>query len=215
MAFLKYGLEFFSLEILEYVDNIHLNEREIYWIDFHRTRNIHGGYNIARGGEGGNNWEGISEDERHRRIEKQRVNQKSKFTDERKKILSDNLKKLRKTEIYKNNQLIHSQRMKNLNSNKEWREQKYEKRRITILKRIMEGETLVKNSKAYILKLKDGRWQTQFKNKKIGKMPSLIFSTLDEAIKFRNTWLRNKGVIIPTQQTSTSDENLHRQDKSD
>lgn len=50
-AFLKYGINNFSIEEVEECNNAILDEREIYWIDyFDAYRN---GYNCTAGGEGG------------------------------------------------------------------------------------------------------------------------------------------------------------------
>ncbi len=43
----KYGVENFTFEILEQVDKTKLNEREIYWIDFCKTKDF--GLNSTRG----------------------------------------------------------------------------------------------------------------------------------------------------------------------
>lgn len=52
-AFNKYGIENFSIEVLEEVDNSMLSEREIYWIAKLDTFNSQNGYNATLGGEGG------------------------------------------------------------------------------------------------------------------------------------------------------------------
>lgn len=49
-ALAKYGPQNFSIEKIEEIDNNHLGEREIYWIDFFDTYN--NGYNATRGGDG-------------------------------------------------------------------------------------------------------------------------------------------------------------------
>jgi hypothetical protein len=52
-AIRKEGKENFKKEILEYCDNdIHLNEREVYWISYYRSTNIKM-YNISSGGDWG------------------------------------------------------------------------------------------------------------------------------------------------------------------
>ena len=48
-AFAKYGIENFSVEVVELCDQSVLNEREIYWIDYYNS--IDNGYNIIRGGD--------------------------------------------------------------------------------------------------------------------------------------------------------------------
>ena len=50
-AFLKYGIENFSVQEIEECDNSILDEREIYWIDYFNT--YRKGYNCTEGGEGG------------------------------------------------------------------------------------------------------------------------------------------------------------------
>ena len=50
-AFLKYGIDNFSIEEVEECDNAILDEREIYWIDCFDT--YRKGYNCTAGGEGG------------------------------------------------------------------------------------------------------------------------------------------------------------------
>lgn len=53
-AFRKYGIENFSFEIIELLENeydIKSNEREQYWIDYFNS--FHFGYNMTEGGDGG------------------------------------------------------------------------------------------------------------------------------------------------------------------
>ncbi len=53
-AILKYGKNNFFKEILEECsDKNHLKEREIYWIDYYNSTNKEIGYNITKGGDGG------------------------------------------------------------------------------------------------------------------------------------------------------------------
>ncbi len=50
----KYGIENFQKEILEYCNTEEeLNDREKYWIDKLNSLNIYGGYNLTKGGDGG------------------------------------------------------------------------------------------------------------------------------------------------------------------
>ena len=49
-AIKKYGLENFSYEVLEQIEESKLSEREIYWIKCFDTYN--NGYNLTKGGEG-------------------------------------------------------------------------------------------------------------------------------------------------------------------
>ena len=50
-AFLKYGIDNFSIKKIEECDNNILDEREIYWIDYFDSYKT--GYNCTAGGEGG------------------------------------------------------------------------------------------------------------------------------------------------------------------
>lgn len=54
-AFDKYGIENFAPILLEECDNIKLNEREIYWIQYYHTFIDDGGYNLTRGGDSNSN----------------------------------------------------------------------------------------------------------------------------------------------------------------
>jgi hypothetical protein len=49
----KYGKDVFLFNILEECDNLVLNDREKYWINFYNSTNDHNGYNLMYGGEGG------------------------------------------------------------------------------------------------------------------------------------------------------------------
>lgn len=54
-AIKKYGKDNFKKEILEVCsDEESLNEREIYWIEYYRSYDKSIGYNLTKGGEGGN-----------------------------------------------------------------------------------------------------------------------------------------------------------------
>lgn len=51
----KYGKENFSIEILHSCEsNAELNEKEIYYIDLYKCRDSNIGYNMSKGGDGGN-----------------------------------------------------------------------------------------------------------------------------------------------------------------
>ncbi len=75
-AIKKYGKENFKKEILEYCETTEkLNEKEIYWIE--KLNAIQGGYNIMKGGEGGDNFTN------HPNKEKRRLHLKNrKLTEE-------------------------------------------------------------------------------------------------------------------------------------
>lgn len=51
-AIKKYGIENFDYEVIEYVKESQLSEREIYWISYYDTHNKEKGYNLTEGGEG-------------------------------------------------------------------------------------------------------------------------------------------------------------------
>jgi group I intron endonuclease len=60
----KYGSDNFSVKVLEYCDDANtLNEREIYWIAYYKD---HGFimYNISKGGDGGDTYSGLSDDDK-------------------------------------------------------------------------------------------------------------------------------------------------------
>ena len=61
-AFLKYGLDNFSFEIIEECSKAELNDREIYWINYYKSINSDGMYNIAAGGAGGDTITGLSDE---------------------------------------------------------------------------------------------------------------------------------------------------------
>ena len=48
LAFIKYGIDNFSFEVLEECGRSHLNDREKYYIDFYKAQEW--GYNMSRGG---------------------------------------------------------------------------------------------------------------------------------------------------------------------
>lgn len=50
----KYGIENFKKEIIEECSDYQLlSEREIYWIEYYNSNNLKIGYNISKGGDGG------------------------------------------------------------------------------------------------------------------------------------------------------------------
>lgn len=51
-AFRKYGIENFTFEIIELVDNTQINEKETYWIEYYNSYGS-SGYNATKGGDGG------------------------------------------------------------------------------------------------------------------------------------------------------------------
>lgn len=93
-AIKKYGIDSFSREIIEYCKSRNaLNEREIYWIEKFNSTNPNIGYNITKGGTGGNTYENLSEaqmDEIKKKISDAMTNRE--FTEEHKKSLSESAK---------------------------------------------------------------------------------------------------------------------------
>ena len=62
-AFKKYGIENFKKETLETcLNKQHLNEREVYWIKLLNSTNKEIGYNITKGGDGGDIFNYLSEE---------------------------------------------------------------------------------------------------------------------------------------------------------
>lgn len=61
-AIKKYGVKYFSKEIIEECESKQLlNRREKYWIDYYNAVNSNNFYNIAEGGDGGNTLAGYTE----------------------------------------------------------------------------------------------------------------------------------------------------------
>ena len=67
-AMRKYGVDNFTVEVVECVDTIELlAEREIYWIAEFDSTNPCVGYNMTRGGDGGDSYRYATEEEKARR----------------------------------------------------------------------------------------------------------------------------------------------------
>ena len=63
-AIQKYGKENFYKEVIEICENHeHCNEREKYWINFYDAVKNRNFYNIASGGDGGDTYSGLSQEE--------------------------------------------------------------------------------------------------------------------------------------------------------
>jgi group I intron endonuclease len=108
----KYGRENFIKEIIDTADNLNqLNEKEIFWINYYQSQNNDIGYNITKGGEGGDvytnnpNKEEIREKNiesakkrknfKHSEETKQKIREKRKFqkmSEEQKQKLSERWK---------------------------------------------------------------------------------------------------------------------------
>jgi group I intron endonuclease len=70
-AIKKYGKGNFKKEIIEHCSTKeHLNEREIYWIEYYNSRDSNIGYNIAKGGHGGFTKSGYKHSEESRKCMK-------------------------------------------------------------------------------------------------------------------------------------------------
>lgn len=52
-AILKYGKENFKIEVIEYCEEIELDDREVYWISYYHSTDRNIGYNILKGGNNG------------------------------------------------------------------------------------------------------------------------------------------------------------------
>lgn len=64
-ALKKYGRDKFVKSLLEECDNASVNAREIYWIDFYQATNDALGYNISKGGDGGDHyWATLTNEDR-------------------------------------------------------------------------------------------------------------------------------------------------------
>jgi group I intron endonuclease len=85
----KYGIENFIKEIIEICDEININERERYWINFYNSTDMKIGYNIALGGDGGDL---ITNHPNREYILSKRVGRKVKFSDEHKRKISESKK---------------------------------------------------------------------------------------------------------------------------
>ena len=73
-AIRKYGSSNFQVSVIEYANDLSdLNNKEIYWINYYRTNNFDM-YNISSGGDGGNTYLNLNEEDRLARLEKLRNN---------------------------------------------------------------------------------------------------------------------------------------------
>lgn len=105
-AFLKYGFDNFSVELIEYCEDLQIqNEREKYWIKYYRDMNTPM-YNISKGGDGGDTYYDLSESDRQIRVAK--IRQSSHFNNLSK---SDRLKawetrRLNGTDVFSSEQRL-------------------------------------------------------------------------------------------------------------
>jgi group I intron endonuclease len=88
-AIKKYGLENFEKEVLEKVNNLQeLNKREIYWIAEYNSTNKKIGYNIGKGGDGGDLFTNNPRKEEIRKKQTERKGQKNGMFGRKHKIES-------------------------------------------------------------------------------------------------------------------------------
>lgn len=102
-AIAKYGKENFKKEILERCSSIEqLNEKEKYWIYKLNSNNKDIGYNLTEGGDGGNTYTFLSIDRKKRRREELKLAaQQFNSSEEGKKFLSENSKKMWRNENHR------------------------------------------------------------------------------------------------------------------
>jgi 6-pyruvoyl-tetrahydropterin synthase len=156
----KYGKKNFKKEIIEECDDYYLlSEREMYWIDFYNSTDLNIGYNISKGGDGGD----TLSNNPNLNIIKEKISNKMKkrvFSDEHKKNLSKNhnstVNRKGKTyeEIY-NDEFAKEYKKKLSESRRKYKNEKerlgenYEKV-INILKEKMSGKNNPMSKKTYL-----------------------------------------------------------------
>ena len=156
----KYVKKNFKKEIIEECDDYYLlSEREMYWIDFYNSTDLNIGYNISKGGDGGD----TLSNNPNLNIIKEKISNKMKkrvFSDEHKKNLSKNhnstVNRKGKTyeEIY-NDEFAKEYKKKLSESRRKYKNEKerlgenYEKV-INILKEKMSGKNNPMSKKTYL-----------------------------------------------------------------
>lgn len=95
-----YGVDNFSFEVIETIENNLLNEREIYWIQFYNSF-VPNGYNLTLGGEGA---QGYSRPQTLEEKEKRSQSNKQFYLEhpEKREKISQRTKKLWQNEEYRN-----------------------------------------------------------------------------------------------------------------
>ena len=95
----KHGLDSFTFEVIEEVENSELDNREIYWIKEYNSL-IPNGYNVSSGGGG---TPGFSRPQTPEEKEKRSISNKQFYIDhpEQKEIMSERTKKLWENEEYR------------------------------------------------------------------------------------------------------------------
>ncbi|NJO48231.1 MAG: hypothetical protein HC840_00785 [Leptolyngbyaceae cyanobacterium RM2_2_4] len=122
-AMKKYGADEFKYEILDQAHSIEeLNQKEKEYIVKFDSRNPKTGYNIRPGGDGGDTYTYLSEEEKIIRSKNLSKGIKKSYTNERRHKCSDTLSKTRKDPNKSSlNAKIASERMKILNSDPDFR----------------------------------------------------------------------------------------------
>lgn len=102
-AIAKYGKDNFKKEILERCTSLpELAEREKYWIALHRSSDRKIGYNLTEGGIGGDTYTHLNKNTKERRRKELREAAiRFNRSDEGRKFLSDNSKKMWKRKSYR------------------------------------------------------------------------------------------------------------------
>lgn len=121
----KYGIENFNVEVIEYCDNLQIqNEREKYWIAYFEQQG-YSMYNISKGGDGGDTYYKLSENDRLLRCNK--ISKSSHFNnlETSARYKAWNTRRLNGTDKFSNEQL---QKMSNSHKGKKQSKQTIEKR---------------------------------------------------------------------------------------
>jgi hypothetical protein len=104
-AMKKYGKDNFIKEIIDYADTLEeLNAKEIYWIEKLNSTEQKIGYNIAKGGTGGNTLDNHPDKLKILKKARESLNKIQK-TDEYRKKTSENFKKIWKRDGYRENMI--------------------------------------------------------------------------------------------------------------
>jgi len=104
-AIKKYGKDNFIKEIIDYADTLEeLNAKEIYWIEKLNSTEKKIGYNIAKGGTGGNTLDNHPDKVNILKKTREALNRIQK-TDEYRKKTSENFKKIWKRDGYRKNMI--------------------------------------------------------------------------------------------------------------
>jgi group I intron endonuclease len=200
----KYGSDCFSYEIIENCSSKEeMNIREDFWINHFQTRDPTKGYNIRRGGTGGDTWSHLSVEERIVRSHRQSEAQRDKYTDERKHNCRTRMQAIRSDpERSKKNRDIHRERMKKLNEDPEFRLAIQKKGREIRVQNILNGKALESKPMSYVSFRKDKAvWVIQLSPVILEKLSGTRFlrryQTLQQALDVRDELLMRVGIPIP------------------